>query len=130
VRLQVPAVALTQRPDPVLRCEPIAWSLSGLDEAVVNAWSGETVQTPDGRELPLRAWSQELGIEYTPSLLFFDPQGREVFRTTGYLTGFHIHGALDYVATGAYVWQPKFQRHLQGRRGALEARGFHIDLMQ
>lgn len=114
----------------ILRREPVAWSLSAFDAAVVNAWSSETVQTPDGRELPLRAWSQELGIEYTPSLVFFDPQGREVFRTAGYLKGFHIHGALDYVATGAYVWQPNFQRYLQARRAALEARGFKVELME
>jgi thioredoxin-related protein len=114
----------------ILRREPVAWSLTAFDAAVVNAWSSETVQTPDGRDMPLRAWSAELGIEYTPSLVFFDAQGREVFRTAGYLKAFHIHGALDYVATGAYRWQPSFQRYLEARRGAREARGFEIDLMQ
>ena len=77
----------------ILRREPVAWSLSALDAAVVNAWSSETVQTPDGRELPLRAWSEELGIRFTPSLVFFDAKGREVFQTSGYLKGFHIQGA-------------------------------------
>jgi thioredoxin-related protein len=80
--------------------------------------------------LPLKAWSSDLGIEYTPSLVFFDPQGHEVFRTAGYLKAFHIHGALDYVATGAYRWQPNFQRYVEARRGALEARGFKVDLME
>jgi thioredoxin-related protein len=113
----------------ILRREPVAWSLAAFDAAVANAWSSDTVQTPDGRELPLRAWSAELGIEYTPSLVFFDAVGREVFRTAGYLKAFHIHGALDYVATGAYRWQPNFQRYLEARRSALEARGFKVDLM-
>jgi thioredoxin-related protein len=71
-----------------------------------------------------------LGIEYTPSLVFFDAQGLEVFRTAGFLKAFHIHGALDYVATGAYLRQPNFQRYLEARRAALEARGFKIDLME
>ena len=87
------------------------------------------MQTPDGRELPLREWSKELGIEYTPSLVFFDPEGEEVFRTEGYLKSFHIHGALDYVSTGAYLRQPNFQRYLQKRRAAVEALGFEVDLM-
>ncbi len=113
----------------ILRRLPVAWSLTGLDAAVVNAWSGEPVQTPDGRELPLKDWSTELGIEYTPSLVFFDAQGLEVFRTAGFLKAFHIHGALDYVATGAYLRQPHFQRYLDARRTALEARGFEVDLM-
>jgi thioredoxin-related protein len=114
----------------ILRRVPIAWSLTAFDAAVVNAWSSEPVQTPDGRTLPLKAWSADLGIEYTPSLVFFDPQGHEVFRTAGYLKAFHIHGALDYVATGAYRWQPNFQRYVEARRGALEARGFKVDLME
>jgi thioredoxin-related protein len=113
----------------ILRREPLAWSLTAFDAAVVNAWSKETVETRDGRDLPLKAWSSELGIQYTPSLVFFDPEGREVFRAAGYLKAFHIHGALDYVATGAYRWQPNFQRYLEARRSALEARGFKVDLM-
>jgi hypothetical protein len=36
---------------------------------------------------------------------------------------------LDYVATAAYLRQPNFQRYLQKRRAALEARGFEVDLM-
>ena len=114
----------------ILRREPLAWSLTAFDAVLVNAWSNETVQTPDGREVPLRAWSAELGIEYTPSLVFFDAEGREVFRTAGYLKAFHIHGALDYVATGAYRSQPNFQRYLEARRHAMEARGFKVDLME
>jgi len=112
-----------------LKREPVAYALSNLDGAIVDVWSTEPIQTPDGRELPARDWAAELGVEYTPSLVFFDAGGKEVFRTEGYLRTFHIHGALDYVSTGAYLRQPSFQRYLQERRGALEARGFRVDLM-
>jgi thioredoxin-related protein len=88
-----------------------------------------TLQTPDGRDLPAREWAEELRIEYTPSLVFFDPAGKEAFRTEGYLRAFHIHGALDYVSTGACLRQPNFQRYLQERRTALEVRGFPVELM-
>lgn len=113
----------------VIRREPVAISLSALDGAILDTFSTEPVQTPDGRELPARDWAEALGIEYTPSLVFFDSDGTEVFRTEGYLKGFHVHGALDYVATGAYRWQPSFQRYLSARRSALEARGLRVDLM-
>ena len=103
----------------ILRREPVAYSLSALDGAVVDRFSTELVQTPGGRERSVRDWANELGIEYTPSLVFFDSAGQEVFRTEGYLKGFHIQGALDYVATGAYRWQPSFQRYLAARREAL-----------
>jgi len=113
----------------ILKREPVAYALSNLDGAIVDIWSPESVQTPDGRELPARDWAAGLGIEYTPSLVFFDHLGEEVFRTEGYLRTFHIHGAFDYVSTGAYRRQPSFQRYLQERRTALEARGFSVELM-
>jgi len=37
---------------------------------------------------------------------------------------------LDYVASKAYLKQPNFQRFLQARADALEAKGIHIDLMK
>ena len=113
----------------VLRRERVAYSLSNLDAAVVNAWSADPIQTPDGRQSTVKDWAKELGVEYTPTLVFFDADGEEVFRTEGYLKSFHIHGAIDYVATSAYLRQPSFQRYLQERRSSLEARGFEVDLM-
>jgi len=113
----------------ILRRPPVAYSLSNFDAAIIDRWSTEPVQTPDGRELPTRDWADELGILYTPSLVFFDGEGEEVFRTEAYLKGFHIHGALDYVATGAYRHQPSFQRFLQHRTDALHARGIDYDMM-
>jgi hypothetical protein len=41
-----------------------------------------------------------------------------------------VHGAMDYVATDAYKYQPNFQRFLQHRTDALHARGFEVDLMR
>ena len=113
----------------ILRRREVATSLTNLDVAQVDLFAGEPLQTPDGRQLPARDWAAELGVQYAPSLVFFDPDGREVFRTEAYLKSFHVHGAIDYVATGAYRWQPNFQRFLQARREALEARGSEVDLM-
>ncbi len=116
--------------DDILRRLPVALSLTAFDAAIVDAYSKEPLQTPDGREIPAREWAADLGITYTPSLVFYDAAGREVFRTEGYLKAFHIGGALDYVATGAYVWQPSFQRFLATRRDALHERGIEVDLME
>jgi thioredoxin-related protein len=114
----------------ILRRDAVALALTNLDAAVVDTYSTEVIQTPDGRELPIRDWATELGINYTPSLVFFDADGAEVFRTDGYLKAFHIHGAFDYVATGAHRFQPNFQRWLQHRTDALHARGIEYDLME
>jgi len=113
----------------ILRRPPVAYSLTNFDAAIVDIGASDMIQTPDGRELPARDWAAGLGIVYTPSLVFFDSTGNEVFRTEAYLKGFHIHGALDYVATGAYDDEPSFQRFLQHRTEALSARGIDFDLM-
>jgi thioredoxin-related protein len=113
----------------ILPREAVAAALTNLDVAQVNLWSGEKLWTPDGREMPARDWAHELGIQYAPSLVFFDRQGTEVFRSEAYLRSFHIHGAIDYVVSGAYRWQPSFQRFLQHRTEVLEERGIRVNLM-
>lgn len=107
----------------------VAYALTNLDVAVVDMWSQENVQTPDGRQMQLRDWAKELDVKHAPSLVFFDREGNEIFRTEAYLKSFHVHGAIDYVVSGAYREQPNFQRYLQHRTDALHARGFEIDLM-
>lgn len=113
----------------ILKREAVSVALSNLDVAQVNIWSTETLQTPDGRKMSMRDWARELGIQYAPSLVFFNAQGKEVFRTEAFLHAFHVHGAIDYVVSGAHRWQPSFQRFLQHRTEMLEARGVHVDLM-
>ena len=107
----------------------LAYALTNLDVAQVDLRSTDLLQTPDGRQLGARDWARELGIQYAPSLVFFDRQGNEVFRTEAYLRAFHVHGAIDYVVSGAYRWQPSFQRFLQHRTEMLAERGIKVDLL-
>ena len=110
--------------------EPLVMALSNFDIAQVDMRSADRLQTPDGRELPARQWAAELGIQYAPSLVFFDADGKEVFRSEAYLKSFHLHAVLDYVATGAWRHQPNFQRFVQHRADVLRAKGFAVDLMK
>ena len=114
----------------VLGREPLLLALSNLDVAQVDMRSRDALQTPDGRELSAREWAEELGIQYAPSLVFFDSNGKEVFRSEAYLKSFHLHAVLDYVATGAWRHQPNFQRFVQHRADVLRAKGFTVDLMK
>jgi CelD/BcsL family acetyltransferase involved in cellulose biosynthesis len=51
-----------------------------------------------------------------------------VFRLEGYLRPFHLIGAFDYVAQGAYRTQPEFQRFLQAKADRLREQGQVVDL--
>lgn len=114
----------------IFKRKELAYSMVGLDVAQANLDDEASMQTPDGKEMKMAEWAKTLDIKYSPSLVFFDTSGKEVFRTEAYLKAFHIHGALDYVATGAYQSQPEFQRYLQHRREVLAANGFNVDLME
>ena len=101
-----------------------------FDIAIIDIWSAETLITPRGEKLKATEWAESLGVQYAPSLLFFDRRGEEVFRSEAYLRTFHIHAAMDYVLTGGYREQPSFQRFVQARAADMRARGEVVDLME
>ena len=103
--------------------------LKQFDIVLLDMWGKEPVVTPDGKSTTARDWAKALGVQYAPSMLFFQ-NGKEVFRAEAYLKAFHIQSALDYVASRGYLKQPNFQRFLQARAEALESKGVHIDLMK
>lgn len=108
----------------------VAALLKRYRAARVDIASSESLKTPDGKSLPMRDWARQMKIIYTPSFVFFDGGGREVFRVEGYLRPFHLASSLDYVASGAYRKQPEFQRFIEARAAARRAKGEKIELMK
>jgi thioredoxin-related protein len=106
----------------------IAHSLKRFDAARFALGERTPVITPAGERLPAEDWARALGIVYTPSVVFFGADGREAFRIEAYLRPFHLAGALEYVADGAYLREPNFQRFLQARTETLRGRGMSVDL--
>ena len=104
--------------------------LARFDVVVLDMWSGDSMIRPNGSYGSVVDWARELDVKYAPSLVFFDADNREVFRTEAYLKAFHTQSAMDYVASKAYLDQPEFQRYIADRADALEAKGIHIDLME
>lgn len=108
----------------------VAALLKQFDVAQVDMASREAVQTPQGEKLAARDWARKLGVFYTPSMVFFDAGGREVFRVEGYLRPFHLASSLEYVASGAYRTQAQFQRYIEARAAARRAKGEKLELMK
>ena len=104
--------------------------LQRLDVVLLDMWSNELLKRPDGKTGSIAQWTRELNVQYAPSLVFFNAQGIEVFRTEAWLKAFHVQSAIDYVASGAYRQQPSFQRFISARADALEAQGVHVDIMK
>ena len=104
--------------------------LARFDVLVLDMWSEEPVKRPDGRAGSATQWARELDVKYAPSMVFFDADNREVFRTEAWLRTFHTVSALDYVASRAYLEYPEFQRYISARADRLRNQGRHIDLME
>lgn len=113
----------------ILQRDESKQQLKKFDVAVLDMWSDDKLTHPDGQEMAVKDWARELNIQYAPSLVYFDPQGNEVFRSDGYLRTFHVQSIMEYVSTGAYKTQPNFQRYIDNRAHDLREQGIEVDLM-
>lgn len=86
------------------------------------------ITTPQGERLSAAEWARRLAIAYTPSVVFFSPEGREVFRIEGYLRPFHLAGSFEYVASGAWRTEPNFQRFLRAKAERMREKGQKVEL--
>jgi thioredoxin-related protein len=102
--------------------------LGGFDVARLVPGAPAKLVTPDGRRAEAPGWARDLGINLYPTVVFFDVQGKEVFRFDGYMRPFHIESAFDYVASGAYGREPQFQRFVQARAERMREQGKPVDL--
>jgi thioredoxin-related protein len=102
--------------------------LAKFDVARLSLLRNEEIVSPQGEKTTSENFARTLNIVYTPSIVFFDARGREVFRIEAYLRPFHLAGSFDYVSSGAYVKQPSFQRFLQAKAERMRARGEPVDI--
>lgn len=102
--------------------------LAKFDVVRLELFGSQAVVTPGGKQLSEEQWAQDLKVAYTPTMVFFDARGSEVFRIDAYLKPFHFASSLDYVASGAYRTQPSFQRFIQGRAENIRARGGTVEI--
>ena len=104
--------------------------LSRFNVAVVDMWSNQVITTPSGNKMKVRDWAKKLDVKYAPSLLFFDDEGDEVFRSDAYLKAFHTQSVMDYVSSGAYKTQNNFQRYIDERAEHQRELGIEVNLME
>lgn len=72
---------------------------------------GDTpVITPAGKRTSAREWARELGIFYTPSLVFFDEQGREIIRVDSVVRFYRLRKVFNYITSRGYQTEPNYQR--------------------
>lgn len=84
--------------------------LRQLDIARLDTRSDQPIITPTGERTTASKWANELGLFYTPTLLFFDEQGKEIIRVDSVVQFYRLVGVLDFVLKRGYQQEPTFQR--------------------
>lgn len=99
-----------------------------LDVIQLDMWSKTPVLTPQGKRLTAREWAKALDVKYAPTIVLFDPQGREIIRSEAFFKVFHTQGIFAYAADGDYKTEPNFQRYLSARAEKLREQGKDVDI--
>jgi len=94
----------------------------------LDMWSDTPIVTPQGNTLSAREWAKSLNIQYAPSIVLFDKQGKEVIRTEALFKTFHTQSVFDYVLSDAYQTEPSFQRYISHRAEQIQDTGKDVDI--
>ena len=80
-----------------------------MDSVQLNMWADTPVITPDGKETTAREWANDLGIFYSPAIIFFDYNGKEIIRIHSVVQYYRLWGVLDYVNREGYLTESNYQ---------------------
>ena len=114
----------------LFRRMPVYKRLQKFSIVQIDINSSKKITTPDGQNMSQKDFAQQLNVQYTPSLFFFE-SGRNnnlVFRSEAYLRGFHLETVFDYVSSEAYKTESEFQRFVQTRADEMAKKGIKVDL--
>jgi thioredoxin-related protein len=102
--------------------------ISQFENIQLNMWSKTPIVTMDGKHTTARQLAKQLDVKYAPTIVLFDPQGKEVIRSEAFFKVFHTQGIFAYALEGGYKTQPSFQRWLQGRADRIREQGRDVDI--
>jgi thioredoxin-related protein len=90
--------------------------LEQMESVQLSYWSDTPVITPSGERTTARKWAAQLGLFYTPTLIFFDTDGSEIIRVDSVVQFYRLRNVLDYINSGGYREHATFQRWRESRR--------------
>jgi thioredoxin-related protein len=91
--------------------EPAIYKLfEQFDDVQLGRWSDTPVVTPEGKATTARRWADDLGLFYSPAMVFFDERGKEIIRVDSVVGFYRLRNVLNYVVAKAYLAEPNFQR--------------------
>ncbi len=92
-----------------LQNELIIQRLQKFNAVQLDIKRDQSIITPAGQHTTSRVWAKQLHLDYTPTLMFFDEQGKEIIRIDSVVWFYRLNNVLDYVLTKSYRQFPNFQ---------------------
>jgi peptidoglycan/xylan/chitin deacetylase (PgdA/CDA1 family) len=93
-----------------LRDPAINQLIKAFDNVQLDIHADTPVITPRGVKTTAREWADDLGLFYTPSLIFFDEQGKEVIRGDSVVRFYRLRNVIGYITSRGYQTHPNYQR--------------------
>ena len=75
----------------------------------LNMWADTEVITPQGKKTTAKEWAKSLDLFYTPSIVFFDADGKEIIRVDSVTHFYRLWGVMDYVNQEGYKKAKDYQ---------------------
>lgn len=76
----------------------VEYTQKHFDVLALNMWGDSEVVDTRGKSMTEKRLAEALQVKYTPTLLFFDEQGKVALRINGYFPPHQMRAALRYVA--------------------------------
>ena len=76
----------------------------------LNMWADTPVITPQGKKTTAKEWAKSLDLFYTPSIIFFDADGKEIIRVDSVTHFYRLWGVLNYVNKQGYKHTTDYQQ--------------------
>ncbi|MEW8217730.1 MAG: thioredoxin fold domain-containing protein [Candidatus Thiodiazotropha taylori] len=92
-----------------LRDPAINKLVRSFDNVQLDIRSDTPIITPDGQKTNASQWAKQLGLFYTPSLLFFDERGNEIIRVDSVVRFYRLRNVITYITSRGYINQPDYQ---------------------
>ena len=80
----------------------VSYTREHFDVIPIDIWSPEELTDPEGNTMSQRDFALQLGTNFTPSLVFYDTDGKMALRLRGYYPPYQFRAALEYVAGAHY----------------------------
>ncbi len=74
-----------------------------FDVIETNMWGDKELTDWTGKTFSEKEFAAHMKIQFTPTLIFLNPQGKVLLRLNGYQSVKKMHATLDYIASKAYL---------------------------